>query len=321
RLKGIRIFTLGIDQAVNEAFLKRLAGLGGGYCELVESEDRLDTVMDKVHRRIRSPLLSSVRLEPAGLKFEPATVVRGRGPDVFPGTPVVILGRFQGSHAALDGGICIQATDDAGRPWSATVAGAPGEVLAPVWARSYLRELEDRYATGRGDRTGLENQIVATSLKYRVLCRFTAFVAVDVRVVNEGGQQRRVTQPVEAPAGWDMLKREEGFCEKLLASAARGGAMPTSQVMRMMSPPAPAAAPPAYDGKLPETVDSMLMDFDAVDESTARASIAPRARRKSRSAPGSSKKETKAAEKPAPTGPDLSAYRARADELRRKLES
>src|SRR5262249_37332821 len=113
RLKGIRIFTLGIDQAVNEAFLKRLAGLGGGYCELVESEDRLDTVMDKVHRRIRSPLLSSVRLEPAGLKFEPATLVPGRAPDLFPGTPVVILGRFQGSHAALDGGICIQATDDA----------------------------------------------------------------------------------------------------------------------------------------------------------------------------------------------------------------
>ena len=48
----MRIFTLGIDQAVNEGFLKRLACLGGGCCELVESEDRLDDVMDRIHRRI-----------------------------------------------------------------------------------------------------------------------------------------------------------------------------------------------------------------------------------------------------------------------------
>nr|BFE72217.1 hypothetical protein GCM10020092_055180 [Actinoplanes digitatis] len=38
-----------------------------------------------------------------------------------------------------------------------------------------------------------------------MLCRFTAFVAVDSRVVNEGGETRRVTQPVEAPSGWDMF--------------------------------------------------------------------------------------------------------------------
>ncbi len=30
RLKGIRVFTLGIDQAVNEGFLRRLAELGAG---------------------------------------------------------------------------------------------------------------------------------------------------------------------------------------------------------------------------------------------------------------------------------------------------
>src|SRR5207237_1103300 len=36
-LKSVRVFALGIDQAVNAAFLRRLADLGGGACELVES--------------------------------------------------------------------------------------------------------------------------------------------------------------------------------------------------------------------------------------------------------------------------------------------
>jgi hypothetical protein len=40
-----------------------------------------------------------------------------------------------------------------------------------------------------------------------VLCRFTAFVAADVQVVNQGGVVHRVLQPVEAPARWSMFER------------------------------------------------------------------------------------------------------------------
>jgi hypothetical protein len=78
-----------------------------------------------------------------------------------------------------------------------------------------VRTLEDRFVIGDGDREALEKEIVGLSLRFGVLCRFTAFVAVDrSEVVNEGGRQHRVTQPVEAPAGWEML----GDC----AAAAAG---------------------------------------------------------------------------------------------------
>ncbi|MFC7643542.1 VWA domain-containing protein [Streptosporangium lutulentum] len=55
RLSGVRVHTVGIDRAVNAGFLGRLAGLGGGRCELVESEDRLDEAMEHIHRRIGAP--------------------------------------------------------------------------------------------------------------------------------------------------------------------------------------------------------------------------------------------------------------------------
>jgi Ca-activated chloride channel family protein len=42
-LRQVRVFALGIDQAVNAAFLKRLADLGRGTCELVESEESRKT--------------------------------------------------------------------------------------------------------------------------------------------------------------------------------------------------------------------------------------------------------------------------------------
>jgi hypothetical protein len=79
--------------------------------------------------------------------------------------------------------------------------------LTATWARAHLRDLEDRYATDPAPDRELERRIVDTSLRFGVLCRFTAFVAADVQVVNQGGVVHRVLQPVEAPAGWDMLRR------------------------------------------------------------------------------------------------------------------
>jgi hypothetical protein len=66
-----------------------------------------------------------------------------------------------------------------------------------------VRQLEDRYAAGLGDRSALERTIIATSLRFGVLCRFTAYTAIDrAAVMNEGGEVHRITQPVEMPAGW-----------------------------------------------------------------------------------------------------------------------
>jgi Ca-activated chloride channel family protein len=202
RLKGIRVFTLGIDQAVNEAFLRRLAERGGGACELVESETRLDEVMQSVHRRIGAPILTGLFLEGDGLAIEPGEVVPRRLPDLFSGSPLLILGRYR---ARSERSVTIRASDRAGRAWSETVAGTlrDNPAIASAWARGQIRQTEDRYAAADGDHASLERTIVDLSIKYHVLCRFTAYVAVDrSQTVNESSSLHRVTQPVEMPAGW-----------------------------------------------------------------------------------------------------------------------
>jgi Ca-activated chloride channel homolog len=197
-LRALRVHAVGIDQAVNAGFLGRLATLGGGRCELVESEDRLDEAMARIHRRIGSPVVSGLRLESAGLDLLPDTVAPGRLPDLFPGAPVVVSGRYRGEPAEIR----VRGHRPDGEPWEVTVEPRPtADRAAPrVWARAHLRDLEDAYAAGREGAT--EDAIVATSLRFGVLCRFTAFVAVDSRVVTDGGTPHRVTQPVESPAGW-----------------------------------------------------------------------------------------------------------------------
>ncbi len=118
RLNSIRVFTIGIDRAVNEGFLRRLAERGGGACELVESEDRLDAVMASIHRRIGTPLLTGLSLEPEGLNVEPGEVVPRRLPDLFAGSPLLILGRYRGHP---DGSIGVRGTDSAGLDYHESV--------------------------------------------------------------------------------------------------------------------------------------------------------------------------------------------------------
>jgi Ca-activated chloride channel family protein len=198
-LLGVRVHTVGIDTAVNKAFLERLAGLAGGRCELVESEDRLDEAMRQINQRIGRPLVTDLRLVPDGLAVDTSTIAPALLPDLYPGAPVVITGRY---HGEPSGGVTVT-----GSSWQTSVVASLSEQhgLRAIWARAYVRDLEDRYVTASfADHDALERQIVAVSLKYGVLCRFTAFVAVDDRVVNAGGVVHRVTQPVELPQGWQM---------------------------------------------------------------------------------------------------------------------
>jgi len=203
------MFTLGIDQAVNAGFLRRLAAAGGGLCELVESEDRLDAVMAKVHRRIGTPIATELALRAPGFALDRESIAPAKLPDVYAGAPVVVFGRYRG-RAPEDAAIEIEGTSlgdplrmSVSRTTGAAAASGPAAAtwLAASWARAHLRDLEDRYAAN--PQPQLERQIVQVSTQFSVLSRFTAFLAVDrSQVVNPGGVARQIVQPVELPAGW-----------------------------------------------------------------------------------------------------------------------
>jgi len=227
-LAGVRVHTVGVDRAVNAGFLGRLAAAGGGRCELVESEDRLDEAMDNIHRRIGAPLVTGVSIDAAGLPLIEGSLAPERLPDLFPGVPYVLTGRYRGAGS---GRLTLRGTTRDRREWRATADANPAgnPALTAIWARAHLRDLEDRYASSTsGDPAALERAIVQTSLRFGVLCRFTAYLAVDSRVVAEGGPGHRIIQPVEPVSGWD------------LAATAASAVMPLAARVRA---PAPAGAP------------------------------------------------------------------------------
>ena len=262
RLKGSRVFALGIDQAVNAGFLNRLAALGGqGDAELVESEDRLDEVLTRCHRRIDTPVLADLSINITGGQLDLDSLAPSRLPDVFTGVPAIVCGRIRrtGSSKPI---LVVRGRLSSGESFKqqVVVETTANAALLPAWGRLHLRDLEDRFDGGKGNKGEIERRIVAVSLEARVLCRFTAFVAVDDQVVNQGGRLHQVTQAVDA-----------------LDKLGVGGNVehrPPTQSMPSRKPMAPAGAPAEQEDLRGES-DS----FDEPSSKSAAVAPASRARR------------------------------------------
>lgn len=241
RLNGVRVHTVGIDRAVNAGFLNRLATVGGGRCELVESEDRLDAAMEHIHHRIGAPLATGLSLHADDLDVVPGSVAPARLGALFPGVPLTVTGRYRGPAR---GSLTVQGTASDGTPWAQRASGkvSTDTAATAIWARAHLRDLEDRYAvTGSDD---LERRIVDTSLRFGVLCRFTAFVAVDSRVVTDGDVPHQVVQPVEMPDGWAAPAAPMSFQPMSLAAPMPTPGAPPMPAAGAPMPPAGGAPPP-----------------------------------------------------------------------------
>src|SRR5262249_38909904 len=67
KLKGARICAVGIDQAVNEGLLRRIAELTAGTVELVESAQRLTEAIARIARTARPPALTEITVTGEGV--------------------------------------------------------------------------------------------------------------------------------------------------------------------------------------------------------------------------------------------------------------
>jgi len=195
RSAGVKVLALGVDDAVNAALLGRLARATGGRVELVQDRGELEDALDRLHLLLASPAVERVMIAgERGLEVEPGTLVPPGPLHAFPGVPLVIRGRYLGDAGAL------RITGRRARePFGVTVTGdrRGADGLRACWAREQLLALEDQLVTDRHDRNALHERIVETSLRFGVLCRFTAFVAIDDARPNVTIAERHVQQPVE----------------------------------------------------------------------------------------------------------------------------
>jgi hypothetical protein len=149
-------------------------------------------------------VLTDVRVDFEGLDV--VDVYPSAPADVWAERPLVIHARYRG---AGDGRVVLRGFQG-GRPYEqaldVTLPGhhAGNAAIASMWARAKVEALMDRDLQALQSGTypaPLQEEIVRVALAHRILTPFTSFVAVEDRVVNEGGTSRTVQVPVEMPDG------------------------------------------------------------------------------------------------------------------------
>jgi Ca-activated chloride channel homolog len=196
----VRLFTVGIDTAVNSGLLKRLANLGGGTCTLVEPGNRLEDTLATIAQEIGQPVLTGIQIHGADAQIEPHSVAPDRIADVFAGRASTTFLRLN-----RQGQVRISGRYSDGRRFEEYVHCYPVHLkaISQLWAKSRVTDLEDLFRFETHQRDGIRREIINLAVRHQLLTRFTAFLAVDhAQVVNPGGYQVHADQPVEMPAGW-----------------------------------------------------------------------------------------------------------------------
>lgn len=184
---GIRISTVGIGYAAREGLLNRMAETSGGICSLIPNESELEMELAEMHRKWGQPVWKGLSLAGADEKF--------RSPkfwDVWQDVPTTFFGRLDELPEFTTVGGWFQGKGQYSQEVEALDTEDP--VVYRAWARSRLLDLEDLFLVNKA----APAELVKLSVDAQVLCRFTAFSAVDkAEKVDTEQALNKIVQPVE----------------------------------------------------------------------------------------------------------------------------
>lgn len=199
----VRLFTLGIDSAVNTGLLKRLANLGGGTATFVQPGQQLEEALAGIAREIGQPLVTDLQIHSSDLATNEVAIAPERIADVFAGRASVTFVKLKSNRAK----VLIKGRFADGRSFEERVQakGVPISSIAQLWAKARVVDLEDQYRYDTYRRDQIKREIIHLAVRHTLLTKFTAFLAIDHKqIVNPGGWNTEVTQPAETPDAWQM---------------------------------------------------------------------------------------------------------------------
>ncbi|HEX8367107.1 MAG TPA: TonB family protein [Pyrinomonadaceae bacterium] len=213
--RNARVFSFGIGGSVNRFLLDKMAEEGRGEVEYVALNDDGSAAARRFYERLRSPLLTDISLDFGNLPV--ADVYPKRINDLFSAKPVVVHGRFT---KAGSGTIRLKGKSFGREVVREIPVNLPEnepnhDVLATLWARTRIDDLTSQDYTN--NKPEIRETITNLGLEYRLLTQFTSFVAVEERIVTDGGQPRKIEVPVELPDG---VSREGVFGDSQLETTA-----------------------------------------------------------------------------------------------------
>ncbi|TKJ38480.1 trypsin [candidate division TA06 bacterium B3_TA06] len=199
KLEGARVFSFGVGSSVNRYLLEGMARAGRGYATYCRQDEDPQAAVQLFYDRIAKPFLMDIEIDWGGL--EVIEVFPQRIPDLFSAQPVIIHGRYTKPGSAV---IKVKGKVR-GKPVIQKIAvvfpkeKSEHDVIATLWARTKISYLSDQMY--HGEKPEIVDQITQIALKYKLMSKYTSFVAVSEEVRNVDGKLETVQVPIPIPEG------------------------------------------------------------------------------------------------------------------------
>ncbi|HNY29714.1 MAG TPA: TonB family protein [Fibrobacteria bacterium] len=226
-----RAFAFGVGSSVNRSFLSDFSKAGKGHTEFVTLDEQPDSAVARFHNKIRRPILTGITFAWKGV--EATAVLPDPVPDLFDGDGLVVTGKYAraGSGTLTIKGKVSGRTVSMDVPVDFRKSQSRPEI-GSLWARARIAQLQ-----GSGEEylsPDSVESLTQVALRYRLMSRYTSFVAVDEQVVNKGGKQEKVDVPVPLPDGVTESALGGGADHLITTSPSEGG---SSETRSMVWPP------------------------------------------------------------------------------------
>ena len=220
KLGNARLFSFGVGSSVNRYLLNRMAEVGRGVVQYVRPDENTEEAVNNFYERISKPYLLDIEVDWKDL--EVTDVYPKKIPDLFSAQPVIIHGRYQEAGKAT---IQLKGKVTGKETVTKIDVRLPGKeesnsVLGTLWARTRIKDLMNQMY--HGEKQDLVEEVTNLALEFRLMSKYTSFVAVEERLVAEGeGPPKTVMVPVEMPEGVSYEGVFGGQKSKLLSRPVR----------------------------------------------------------------------------------------------------
>jgi Ca-activated chloride channel family protein len=188
-LGSTRVFGVGIGSSPNRFLIDRMSLLGRGAAAYITLKDNPSKAMDAFFAAATRPAMTDLSLDfgTTGVSDVWPSGPQDQLPDLLPGRPVVISGRYSGSMPSsvrisgrTVGGVTPRALIVTPEPLPAAFSPT---LIPSLWARARIAGLCDRMLVD--DPWPLAQAAKSTALSAGMMSPFTSFVAVDSMTRSE----------------------------------------------------------------------------------------------------------------------------------------
>lgn len=179
-----RIFVFGVGVNVNTHFLDRLSEQNHGYSMYVNPGEDIEVAVSSFYAKVSTPVLSKLTLNFGDIATY--DVYPSELPDLFLGSQIIQLGRYQGSGSAI-----ISLTgevNDIELQFDAEVYFSSGQELVLIdYSAEFIPNLWAVRKVGyllneirlHGENEELKNEVIALAKRYGIITPYTSFLVLE----------------------------------------------------------------------------------------------------------------------------------------------